>query len=93
MTAMKSIYIPKNVKTIAANEYDYNSPFFICDENLIIALEAEAITEFSYVEGDGGYLVPGTGFGEMWNVIEDEKKAEYMLGISYDEYIEILDHI
>ena len=93
MTGMKSIYIPKNVKTIAASAHDYNSPFFICNEDLLIVLEATSIKNFEYETDANGYLIPGTGFGTQWNTIEGETKAEYRLGLTYAEYLELIESL
>ena len=70
--SLGAIYIPANVTDIPAAAHFYNSPFFGCGENFTIYLETR--------------VLPTTGYGAVWSLVEDGKSASIVLGVSYDEY-------
>jgi len=64
------IYIPATVTSIPANAYYYNSSFFGCSSELVIVLET---TDTS-------------SFGQYWNNLTSDTKAEVVTGKTFDEY-------
>lgn len=83
-TGLTSIYIPASVDTIAANAYDYNSPFYLCNSDLKIYLGASTKEDYQLGENNAS----GKGFGRYWNLIEEGAYADTYFNTSYQDYLE-----
>lgn len=73
-TSLKSVFIPKSVKTVYADGYDYNSPFFGCSEDLLI------YTEKGFAAKCGKY----------WLLINETDKLTPITIESYEEYLVLI---
>lgn len=81
-TSLSAIYIPKTVDTVAANAYDYNSPFYLCKAGFVICLEASSVSEYK-LNGDNA---DGKGFGKYWNYLDDGLAATVKYSVTQENF-------
>lgn len=75
MTDMDSIYLPASVISVPANAEASASPFYGCDEDLMIVLEKTTTSSY----------------GKYWNYITESKETFTVYMKTYDDYVKNAD--